>query len=80
MKNAWKSFKIVFEIFLGNPKDDNYKEIISDLLKNNHAMGMNMSHENQIPLSYVQIDTICEHQLRILMYTVIIITMIIICL
>ena len=42
-KNAWYSFKIVIHGFLGNHKDENYKQNIAELLKNYHAMGVNMS-------------------------------------
>ena len=34
---------MVVENFLGNNKSDNYKEIVTDLLKNFQQMGVNMS-------------------------------------
>lgn len=40
---AWKSFKNVVNNFLGNNKADNYKELITELLKNYKALGCNMS-------------------------------------
>ena len=42
-KSAWKSFKSVVEIFLGNRKAPNYREIVSELLQSYQDMGCNMS-------------------------------------
>lgn len=40
---AWNSFKIVVKNFLGNNKSENYKAIVTDLLKKYQQMGVNMS-------------------------------------
>ena len=42
-KSAWNSFKMLVENFLGNKKSENYEEIVNNLLKNFHDMGVNMS-------------------------------------
>jgi len=42
-KNAWKSFKLVVENFLGNKKADNYKELVTRLLSAYQKLGCNMS-------------------------------------
>lgn len=42
-KNAWYSFKAVVKNFFGNHKSEDYEEIVSNLLKNYHKMGVNMS-------------------------------------
>lgn len=42
-KTAWDCFKNVVNNFLGNNKAENYKELISDLLKAYKALGCNMS-------------------------------------
>ena len=42
-KSAWKSFKSVVKIFLGNRKAPNYREIVGELLQSYQDMGCNMS-------------------------------------
>lgn len=42
-RDAWYSFKAVVENFLGNNKSEDFKEIVSNLLRNYHRMGVNMS-------------------------------------
>jgi len=42
-KNAWESFKAVVQGFLGNKRDENYREIINNLIDNYHTMGCRMS-------------------------------------
>ena len=42
-KSAWKSFKSVVKIFLGNRKAQNYREIVGELLQSYQDMGCNMS-------------------------------------
>lgn len=42
-KNAWKSFELVVENFLGNKKADNYKELVTRLLLAYQKLGCNMS-------------------------------------
>lgn len=32
-KSAWKTFKMVVEDFMGNKKSENYKEIVTAVLK-----------------------------------------------
>ena len=44
-RDAWLSFKNVVENFLGNYKSDNYKKLVSDLLKNFKKMGCLMSYK-----------------------------------
>ena len=41
-KSAWKSFKSVVKIFLGNRKSPNYHEIVGELLQSYQDMGCNM--------------------------------------
>ena len=41
--NAWNSFEAVVDGFLGNHKAENYKELISNLLKNYKKIKVNMS-------------------------------------
>ncbi|UYV65005.1 hypothetical protein LAZ67_3002781 [Cordylochernes scorpioides] len=40
---AWSGFKAVVHGFLGNRRDDNYKEIVQNMLKSYEALGINMS-------------------------------------
>lgn len=42
-KSAWDSFYKVSKNFLGNNKSSNYKEMVSEMVKNYHALGCNMS-------------------------------------
>ena len=42
-KEAWDSFKLVVNSFLGNKKDSNYVAIVSDMLKKFNKLGCNMS-------------------------------------
>ena len=42
-KAAWLSFRNIVTSFLGNVKAPNYKDMVADLIKNYHAMGVNMS-------------------------------------
>lgn len=42
-KAAWKSFKKVVHGFLGNKKEANYKQLIDEMLKNYHKMGVRQS-------------------------------------
>ena len=42
-KSAWKSFKSVVKIFLGNRKTPNYREIVGELLQSYQDMGCNIS-------------------------------------
>ncbi|GFU53718.1 uncharacterized protein TNCV_5048201 [Trichonephila clavipes] len=42
-KNAWSSFKRVVTCFLGNKKDQNYKDLIAELLQNYKVLGGLMS-------------------------------------
>lgn len=42
-KAAWKSFKKVVHGFLGNRKDDNYVQLVEDMLKCYHKMGVRQS-------------------------------------
>ena len=44
-RDAWLSFKNVVENFLGNHKSDNYKKLVSDLLKNYKKMECLMSYQ-----------------------------------
>jgi len=42
-KAAWTSFKNVSHNFLGNNKSQNYKELVSAMIRNYQALGCNMS-------------------------------------
>lgn len=42
-KKAWESFVNVSKNFLGNYRADNYKEIVTTMLQNYHAVGARMS-------------------------------------
>lgn len=42
-KSAWKAFGNVVHGFLGNQKDPNYRNIITDMLNSYHAIGARMS-------------------------------------
>lgn len=41
--NAWQSFKNVEKGFLGNKKEENYKDLVETMIKNYKAQGCNMS-------------------------------------
>ncbi|GFN92603.1 hypothetical protein PoB_001910900 [Plakobranchus ocellatus] len=40
---AWNAFKTICENFLGNKKDPNYKELVSNLLSSYQQLGARMS-------------------------------------
>ncbi|UYV66646.1 hypothetical protein LAZ67_4002439 [Cordylochernes scorpioides] len=42
---AWSGFKAVVQGFLGNRRDDNYKELVQNMLKSYEALGVNMSNK-----------------------------------
>ena len=54
-RDAWLSFKNVVENFLGNHKSDNFKKLVSDLLKNYKKMGCLMSYKVHFLLSHLDI-------------------------
>jgi hypothetical protein len=41
-KAAWRSFQKVVKTFLGNEKDENYEDMISELIENYRPLGCNM--------------------------------------
>ncbi|UYV67637.1 hypothetical protein LAZ67_5001415 [Cordylochernes scorpioides] len=43
IEEAWSGFKAVIHEFLGNRRDDNYKELVQNMLKSYEAFGVNMS-------------------------------------
>ncbi|GBM14416.1 hypothetical protein AVEN_246582-1 [Araneus ventricosus] len=42
-KQAWVAFKDVVEGFLGNERKENYKELVTELLRTYHLLGCNTS-------------------------------------
>ncbi|UYV74050.1 POLD1 [Cordylochernes scorpioides] len=40
---AWSGFKAIVHGFIGNRRDDNYKELVQNMLKSYEALGVNMS-------------------------------------
>ena len=44
-KDAWLSFKEVVEKFLGNHKEENYKELVTDMIKKYKELGCLMSYK-----------------------------------
>jgi hypothetical protein len=42
-RKAWKAFQNFCRNFLGNEKDENYNEIVRDLISSQSAVGCNMS-------------------------------------
>ena len=49
---AWKAFVEVINIFLGNKKADNYKDLLQELLSSFEGLGCNMSIKVQFFKSY----------------------------
>ena len=42
-RNAWNSFKLACERFIGNQKDHNFERIVKNLIQCYHEMGCKMS-------------------------------------
>jgi len=42
-KAAWDSFKFAVKVFLGNRRDQNYEELVNNLLQSYQKLGCNMS-------------------------------------
>ncbi|CAH1105336.1 unnamed protein product [Psylliodes chrysocephalus] len=52
-KNAWVSFKEIIDKFLVNSKDENYENIVQNMLQHFHRLGCNMSLKMHFLFSYL---------------------------